>query len=93
MNATESPSCLRQRRQTTGLADGIRAVLTSPRGKRDVRVRIDAAVLPGIVHAAVGPRPNGQETLSSPAAEGILSLCDIGDDGTWSVTMATIEKG
>jgi anaerobic selenocysteine-containing dehydrogenase len=76
-----------------GLADGFGAVISTPRGKGNVRVQVDAAVLPGIVHAAVGPRPNGQESLSSPAGEGILSLCDVGDDGTWSITMAMIEKG
>lgn len=76
-----------------GLEDAAPARISTARGSMEVKIRLDAAVRPGVVHAAVGPRPNGQETPLSPAANGVLSLCDTDNDGTWRITMATIEKG
>lgn len=76
-----------------GLEDGNLARIATARGKKDVRVRCDPAARDGVVHVCVGPRPNGQETTSSPATDELLSLCETANDGTWRITMATIEKG
>jgi hypothetical protein len=76
-----------------GLEDGKPARIATARGTKDVRVRCDAAARDGVVHVCVGPRPNGQDSPSSPAADELLSLCEIANDGTWRITMATIDKG
>lgn len=75
-----------------GLTDGGSAKLLTSRGSCKVTVRCDSAVMPGVLHVALGPSPNGIETLDNTNSEHILSVCDVKEDGTWRVTGARIQK-
>ena len=82
----------RGQRHCAGLDDGSRGVLRNERGSMTIAIRFDSRVLPEVVHVAVGPRRNNSESLARVCPEGILSLADVQKDGSWRVTMATIEK-
>ncbi len=77
---------------TSGLADGIPVTVTTPSGSMTALAVADPTVLPGIIHAAVGPSPNKTASNEQPEAEGLLQLCGIRDDGSWRTTDVTIAK-
>lgn len=74
---------------TFGLVDGKLARLYTTRGSVDLPVHFEHGVVPGIVQVAVGPPPIGKMQTSSD--EGVLSLCDVNDNGTWGLTEAKLE--
>jgi menaquinone reductase, molybdopterin-binding-like subunit len=76
----------------SGLADGMPVTVTTPAGSMTALAVADPTVLPGIIHAAVGPSPNGTASNERPEAEDLLQLCAIRDDGSWRITDATIAK-
>jgi hypothetical protein len=60
-------------------------------GSMTVRMRFDLAVMPGVLHVAVGPAPNGTESTKE-IDETILKICQIESDLTWRVTPAQARK-
>jgi menaquinone reductase, molybdopterin-binding-like subunit len=74
-----------------GLADGEQAVIKTQLGSMTVKMRFDLAVMPGVLHVAVGPAPNGTESAKE-IAENILKICQIESDSTWRVTPAQARK-
>jgi hypothetical protein len=74
-----------------GLEDGGMARVQTQLGSMEVRVHYDAGVVPRMVQVTVGPAPNGNTPVSRDHADGVLSLCQVRDDGTWKVTEATVE--
>ncbi len=75
-----------------GLLDGDRAAIRTRNGSMRVRVLLDPAVRPNMLHAAVGPLPNGTPDADELTGEGVLALCVVQNDGTWRFTDVTIEK-
>ncbi len=75
-----------------GLADGESARITTAAGTLTMPVVVDASVMPGLLHAAVGPVPNKTATATRPESEGILALCSLQDDGSWRFTEASMGK-
>jgi anaerobic selenocysteine-containing dehydrogenase len=75
-----------------GLADGESARVTTAAGTLAMPVVVDASVMPGLLHAAVGPVPNKTATAVRPEGEGVLALCTLQDDGSWRFTEASIGK-
>ncbi|HUI29911.1 MAG TPA: molybdopterin dinucleotide binding domain-containing protein [Candidatus Acidoferrales bacterium] len=61
------------------LSDGNRATLKTEIGITDIKVKLDKAVMPGIIQATVG----SDET-------NILEICKIENDSTWRITKAEI---
>ena len=76
----------------SGLADGTPVTITTPAGHMTAQALADPTVLPGIIHAAIGPSPNNAASNERPEAEGLLQLCIVRDDGSWRITEATIAK-
>jgi hypothetical protein len=54
-------------------------------------MQFDPAVMPGVIHVAIGPAPNGTESAQK-FEENILTICQIEDDSTWRVTPAQVRK-
>ncbi len=75
-----------------GLKNEDRAAVRTSNGLLTVRVLHDPSVQPGLLHAAVGPLPNGTPVAEEEESAGVLSLCTVRDDGSWRYTAATIEK-
>jgi len=75
-----------------GLKNEDRASVRTKNGLLIARVLCDPTVKPGLLHAAVGPLPNGTPVADEEQSAGVLSLCTIQDDGSWRFTEATIEK-
>jgi len=76
----------------SGLADGMPVTVTTTAGSMTALAVADPTVLPGIIHAAVGPSPNNTASNERPEPEGLLQLCTVRDDGSWRTTEATIAK-
>lgn len=76
-----------------GLAQGSTARLTTGRRSTSVTVRFMSTVHPGVVHVAVGPRPNGTEHAPEDCIEGITELTAAEGQGTWRIVQATIDGG
>lgn len=77
---------------SSGLADGTPVTITTPAGSMTGYAVADPSVIPGIIHAAVGPSPNNAASKDQPEAEGFLALCSLNNDGSWRITEATIAK-
>ncbi|MEO8168901.1 MAG: molybdopterin dinucleotide binding domain-containing protein, partial [bacterium] len=75
-----------------GLEDGDTAELQTQNGTTNVFVKTDAKIMPGVIHAAVGPSPNKSETQDHFNGEGVLALCTVQDNGTWRLTEATLKN-
>ncbi len=60
-------------------------------GARRKRVRVDSAVMPGVMEAAVGPA-HGEIGLASPEQNSILDICGVKDAYIWRVTRASVRK-
>jgi len=80
-----------------GLADASRAWIETQSGSAKVEVRLDAAVMPGVVEVAVGPDTDAFSTAQlpgglgpQPVALGILAVCNIDSGDTWRVTRAKV---
>jgi formylmethanofuran dehydrogenase subunit D len=76
----------------SGLADGMPVTVSTPAGSMTALAVADPTVLPGIIHASVGPSPNNTASKERPETEGLLQLCGIRDDGSWRTTDVTIAK-
>jgi anaerobic selenocysteine-containing dehydrogenase len=74
-----------------GLVDGAPALLKTPRGAVTAKMQFDPAVMPGVIHVAIGPAPNGTESAQK-LEENILAICRIENDSTWRVTPAQVRK-
>lgn len=74
-----------------GLVDGEPAMLKTPRGAMTVEMQFDPAVMPGVIHVAIGPAPNGTESAQK-LEENILAICQIENDSTWRVTPVGVRK-
>ncbi|MEZ4386419.1 MAG: molybdopterin dinucleotide binding domain-containing protein [Candidatus Krumholzibacteriia bacterium] len=74
-----------------GLRDGAAAALATPRGRLQVTVVCDEAVMPGVVQVAVGPSP---ADLGDPAAgaSDILMLTAAAERPIWRVEPAALEE-
>lgn len=88
--------------RTAGLRDREPAVLESDGRSARVMVRCDAAVLPGMVHVAVGPcdlsfgdcrggKP-GARADRAHEDEAVLALCPPDEDCTWRLAKATARR-
>jgi hypothetical protein len=76
-----------------GLADGRPARLATPVGSTTARVCIDPAVMPGVVHVAIGPDPACfGDGVPRRAPADILAVCAVDRDATWRVTPARLEE-
>jgi len=75
-----------------GLKDGEQVVVGTQQGSMPVNIHFDAAVMPDVVHVAVGPTANGTESTNG-FAEDILNICQIDGDSTWRVTPVQVRKG
>lgn len=73
-----------------GLIDGVPALIKTTSGSIKTEIHFDSAVMPGVVHVAVGPARNGAENVKN-YIENILSICNLENDTTWRVTPAQIE--
>jgi hypothetical protein len=71
--------------RTRGLREGAVATLQTRGGEMHLRISVDATVMPGVVHVAVGPQGN-HETIRMPVADNILAICSTSNDGSWRVT-------
>jgi anaerobic selenocysteine-containing dehydrogenase len=76
----------------SGLADGTPLTITTAVGQMTAQAVADPSVIPGIIHAAVGPSPNNTASANQPGVEGLLQLCTVRDDGSWRITDVTIAK-
>ncbi len=74
------------------LADGARVKISTQSGTVTADVVADPAIIPGVIHAIVGPSPNNTAHTDQPEAEGLLGLCVVGADGSWRITEATIAR-
>jgi len=74
------------------LVDGARVSISTQSGTVTADVVADPAIIPGVIHAIVGPSPNNAAPTDQPEAEGLLGLCVVGADGTWRITEATIAR-
>lgn len=76
----------------SGLTDGTPLTITTAAGQMTAQAVADPSVIPGIIHAAVGPSPNNTASTNQPGGEGLLQLCTVRDDGSWRITDVTIAK-
>jgi anaerobic selenocysteine-containing dehydrogenase len=74
------------------LSDGAYVKISTHSGNMTAQAVADPSVIPGVIHAIVGPSPNNTASKDRPEAEGILGLCAVRDDGSWRITEATIAK-
>lgn len=75
-----------------GLTDGGHVRVETGSGRFEARVTLDPAVLPDVIHAAVGPDPDRLGGSGDGIGQHILSIC-LGDEGeTWRATAARIWK-
>jgi menaquinone reductase, molybdopterin-binding-like subunit len=74
-----------------GLKDGEQAVIETQQGSATVKVKFDLAIMPGVIHVAVGPTANGTDGKEK-LAENILRICQIDSDSTWRITPAQVRK-
>jgi anaerobic selenocysteine-containing dehydrogenase len=78
--------------KSAGLSDGSTAVIETRAGTCRVKVRLDAAVMPGVLQVAVGPELSGFSEVYSKPGESILSICNLNGDSTWRVTRAKVQE-
>ena len=78
-------------RRTT-LEEGDAARIHTGSGTLETTMHLDPSVRPDVIVVSVGPLPNGVEATGHPGTDGVLTMCDITEEGTWRVTPATIEK-
>jgi anaerobic selenocysteine-containing dehydrogenase len=67
-----------------GVEDGARAMLQTRCGRCEVRVAVDAGVMPGVVRVAAGP--------ASPGRGAVLDVCGPDAGGTWRLTRAKVVR-
>ncbi len=72
------------------LNDGGKAVLETESGKAEVKVRFDAALLPGVVEVSVGPSSDAFDRAEAFSDRSILEICKIESDSTWRTTKVKI---
>jgi anaerobic selenocysteine-containing dehydrogenase len=75
-----------------GLADGSHVQVRTSAGTFTGWAVADQAVIPGVVHASVGPSPNNSTPKDKPGQASILEICAVQADGSWRITEATIAK-
>ncbi|MDD8017410.1 MAG: molybdopterin-dependent oxidoreductase [Bacteroidota bacterium] len=68
------------------------AFLKTEKGEMNVRIKIDNAVRPGLIEAAVGPNLNGVDAKDELQSTTVLDLCKVQNNGTWKITKATLSK-
>ncbi|MBZ5537480.1 MAG: molybdopterin-dependent oxidoreductase [Acidobacteriia bacterium] len=73
-----------------GLTDGGQAWIETEKGAMKVEVRFDAAVMPRVIEAAVGPSVEAFSTAETQGTQNILDLCHLDDDCAWRVTRARV---
>ena len=74
------------------LSDAVHVKITTHSGDMTAQVVADPTIIPGVIHAIVGPSPNNTASKTQPETEGILGLCAVRNDGSWRITEATIAK-
>jgi hypothetical protein len=67
-------------------------MLETDRGQTRVLVRCDVAVLPGVVHVAVGPDDRSFGDGDGARGAAVLGLCHVEDDGTWRRTPVRLAR-
>jgi anaerobic selenocysteine-containing dehydrogenase len=73
-----------------GLLNGDHVRIRTSLGSIETEIHFDPAVMPGVVHVAVGPARNGSGN-DGKIIENILAICNLDHDATWRVTPAQIE--
>jgi len=73
------------------VADGQKIVIETIAGDYGAVAAYDASVMPGVIQIAAGPsaRSFGDADDSEP---GVLSICEISDNGTWRITRARLRE-
>lgn len=74
------------------LSDADIVKVTTQSGSMTAQVVADHTVIPGVIHAVVGPSPNNTAPTNQPEGEGLLGLCVVRDDGSWRITEASIAR-
>jgi len=77
---------------SVGVTSGGRALVRTKTGSATLTVVESERVMPGVISGVVGPLPNGATAKDELDNDDILALCDLGDDGTWRVTAATMGR-
>jgi anaerobic selenocysteine-containing dehydrogenase len=70
-----------------GVAEGELAVVQTRCGTCVRKVRVDAAVMPGVIQAEVGP--SADPACPSGA---LLDACGVAGDGTWRLARASLRR-
>ncbi len=73
-----------------GLREGMKATIKSEFGAAVVRMRLDPAVMPGVLEASVSPSSSCFDRIEAEDRT-ILDICKIENDSTWRATDATIQ--
>ena len=73
--------------QRYGIADGEVAIVQTRCGSCQRRVRIDDAVMPGVIQAEVGPSASG-----NCRPEALVNACGVAGDGTWRLARASLRR-
>jgi len=73
--------------QRYGIADRQVAIVQTRCGSCRRRVRVDDAVMPGVIQAEVGPSASG-----NCRPEALLDACGVAGDGTWRLARASLRR-
>ncbi len=77
---------------SAGISSEGKVRLQTRSGEMEADLKLDPALMPGVLHGAVGPCVNQAQTLRQAPAEGLLALCPVEEDGSWRITPAQMKK-
>ncbi len=77
---------------TNRLRHGEEAMIETSRGSRTVKIIYEPAVMPGVVHVAVGPPASSYGDLKPVPDECLLDICDISENGDWKFSRARVRE-
>ena len=77
--------------QACGVEENAWGSIETRRGRIILRIRLDAAVLPGVVHVPIGADGWAFGDGKSRSHE-ILDVCEVAADGSWRTTPATLQR-
>ncbi len=78
--------------RTYRLRDGFPAKIISDSGELTVRIEINDAIMPDVVHVALGPDQDSITGIEEVKIEdNVLSICSLQENGTWRATPVRIQ--
>ncbi|MGB2869795.1 MAG: molybdopterin-dependent oxidoreductase [Bacteroidota bacterium] len=76
----------------SGMDEGSTVVVETAKGSLRMTAHLDRSVKPGVLQVTTGPDPVGFIPQGFQQKEGVLSLVEVAEDGTWKSTHAVLRK-